>query len=335
MIIPVMTRDGQYNIYFEKGALKFAGEHFNLNRKVLVVTDSGVPAQYAETVAAQAKEGYVLTVEQGEASKTMGSFQLILEKLVEYSFTRTDCVVAVGGGVVGDLSGFAAACYMRGIDFYNIPTTVLSQVDSSIGGKTAVDFMQYKNIVGAFWPPRGVIIDTDTLSTLPDRQISNGLAESIKMALTFDSELFELMENKDLQDILDTVICRSIMLKKRVVEEDEREAGLRRVLNFGHTIAHAIESEKAMESYYHGECVAIGMIPMCSEKVRERLVSILRKYNLPISVSCDRDLLFEAVKHDKKASGDSITYIYVEDAGSFEMKTCTLAEFGNIIREAL
>lgn len=335
MIIPVMTRDGQYNIYFEKGALKSAGEHFDLNRKVLVVTDSGVPAQYAETVAAQAKEGYVLTVEQGEASKTMVSFQLILEKLVEYSFTRTDCVVAVGGGVVGDLSGFAAACYMRGIDFYNIPTTVLSQVDSSIGGKTAVDFMQYKNIVGAFWPPRGVIIDTDTLSTLPDRQISNGLAESIKMALTFDSELFEMMENKDLQDILDTVICRSIMLKKRVVEEDEREAGLRRVLNFGHTIAHAIESEKAMESYYHGECVAIGMIPMCSEKVRERLVSILRKYNLPTSVSCDRDLLFEAVKHDKKASGDSITYIYVEDAGSFEMKTCTLAEFGNIIREAL
>ncbi len=335
MIIPVKTRNGGYNIYFERGALSRAGELFSLERKTLVVTDSGVPAAYAESVAAQAKEGYVLTIEQGEKSKGIRTFELILSKLVEYGFTRTDCVVAVGGGVVGDLAGFAAACFMRGIDFYNIPTTVLSQVDSSIGGKTAIDFMQYKNIVGAFWPPSAVIIDPETLSTLPARQVSNGLAESIKMALTFDSSLFEKLESIDIVENIDEVIYRSILLKKAVVEEDETEKGLRKVLNFGHTIAHAIESEKAMEDYYHGECVAVGMIPMCSEAVKERLISVLNKLSLPTAVPCDVDVITEAVRHDKKASGDKITYIWVEEAGSFEMKTSTFDDFDKLVKEKL
>lgn len=335
MIIPVQTRNSTYNIYLERGALSRAGELFDLERKVLVVTDSGVPAQYAEKVASQAKEAYIVTIRQGERSKGIATFELILSKLVEYGFTRTDCVVAVGGGVVGDLSGFAAACFMRGIDFYNIPTTVLSQVDSSIGGKTAIDFKQYKNIVGAFWPPVGVLIDPETLSTLPARQISNGLAESIKMALTFDSEFFEMLENVDIIENIDTVIYRSLLMKKRVVEEDETEKGLRKVLNFGHTIAHAIESEKAMESYYHGECVAVGMIPMCSDAVKARLVPVLEKLSLPTSVPCDIDVITEAVRHDKKASGHEITFIYVEEPGSFEMRTCTMSEFDAMVKEKL
>ncbi len=335
MIIPVKTRNGGYNIYFERGALAKAGDILSLDRKTLVVTDSGVPACYAEKVASQAKEGHIVTIEQGEKSKGMKTFEYILSKLVEYGFTRTDCVVAVGGGVVGDLAGFAAACFMRGIDFYNIPTTVLSQVDSSVGGKTAIDFMQYKNIVGAFWPPAAVIIDPETLSTLPPRQVSNGLAESVKMALTFDSELFEMLEREDIANHIDEIIYRSILLKKAVVEEDETEKGLRKVLNFGHTIAHAIESEKAMEDYYHGECVAVGMIPMCSEKIRSRLIAVLEKLSLPTYVPCNIDVITEAVRHDKKASGDKITFIWVEEAGTFEMKTCTVNEFGNMIKEKL
>ncbi|MBR6651462.1 MAG: 3-dehydroquinate synthase [Clostridia bacterium] len=335
MIIPVKTRNGGYNIYFERGALGRVGELLKLDRKVLVVTDNGVPAQYAETVVSQAKEGYIVTIEQGEKSKGIKTFELLLSKLVEYGFTRTDCVVAVGGGVVGDLSGFAASCFMRGIDFYNIPTTVLSQVDSSIGGKTAIDFMQYKNIVGAFWPPAAVIIDPETLSTLPPRQISNGLAESVKMALTFDSDLFELLEREDISAHIDEVIYRSILLKKAVVEEDETEKGLRKVLNFGHTIAHAIESEKAMEDYFHGECVAVGMIPMCSDRVKARLVSVLNKLSLPTSVPCDLNVITEAVRHDKKASGENITFIWVEEAGTFEMKKCSFDEFDNLVKEKL
>ncbi len=335
MIIPVKTNSGGYNIYFERGMLSHVSDVLDLDRKVLVVTDSGVPSVYAETVAAQAKEAHIITIEEGEKSKGIRTFELLLAKLVEYEFTRTDCVVAVGGGVVGDLSGFAAACYMRGIDFYNIPTTVLSQVDSSIGGKTAIDFMQYKNIVGAFWPPKAVVIDPETLSTLPDRQISNGLSESVKMAMTFDSELFEMIENSEIEEILDTVIYRSILLKRAVVEEDEKEKGLRKVLNFGHTIAHAIESEKAMEDYYHGECVAVGMIPMCSENSRKRLIAVLEKLNLPTNVPCDKEVITEAVRHDKKASGDNLTYIWVENIGSFEMKTSTFDDFNKLVKEKL
>ena len=176
MIIPVKTGNGGYNIYLERGALKKAGELLNLDRKVLIVTDSGVPSDYAKTVASICKEPFIVTIEQGEPSKCFNTFKMLLSKLVKGNFTRNDCVVAVGGGVVGDLAGFVAASFMRGIDFYNIPTTVLSQVDSSIGGKVAIDFEGYKNIVGAFYPPKAVIIDSDTLKTLPARQISNGLA---------------------------------------------------------------------------------------------------------------------------------------------------------------
>ena len=186
-----------YNIFLERGALTRAEEYLRLDRRVLVVTDTGVPAQYAQTVAEKCTEAYVLTVPQGEQTKNIDTWRDILTFLVEKSFTRSDCIVAVGGGVVGDLAGFAAASYMRGIDFYNIPTTVLSQVDSSIGGKTAIDFLGYKNLVGAFYQPQAVIIDPDVLKTLPQRQINNGLAESIKMAATSDKALFEFMENND------------------------------------------------------------------------------------------------------------------------------------------
>ena len=146
MIIPVKTSSGNYDIILERGAINKSGEYLNLERKVLIVTDSGVPTEYSSAVAANCKTPYTVTVEQGESSKNIKSFELVLSKLVEYGFTRSDCIVAVGGGVVGDLSGFAASAYMRGIDFYNIPTTLLSQVDSSIGGKTAIDFMGIKNI---------------------------------------------------------------------------------------------------------------------------------------------------------------------------------------------
>ena len=206
MIIPVKTSQGSYDIVLERGSLKRAGELLNLKRRVLVVTDSGVPKEYAEAVASGAKKATILTIKEGEQSKNIEVYAEILKALVENGLTRTDCVVAVGGGVVGDLSGFAAASFMRGIDFYNIPTTVLSQVDSSIGGKTAIDFMGLKNIVGAFYPPKKVIIDPDTLKTLPARQISNGLCEAVKMAATSDRELFELFEKENALTNIDKII---------------------------------------------------------------------------------------------------------------------------------
>lgn len=335
MIIPIKTQNGSYNIYLERGALNKAGEYFDLDRKVMIVTDTGVPSEYSKTVAALCKNAVITTIEMGEKSKNIDTFKYILECMVKNDFTRTDCVVAVGGGVVGDLSGFVASCFMRGVDFYNIPTTFLSQVDSSIGGKTAVDFMGLKNIVGAFYQPKGVLIDSDTLKTLPDRQLSNGLAESVKMSLTSDPVLFDILEKSDISENIDTIILRSLNVKKYVVEQDEKEAGLRKILNFGHTLAHSIETNENLEKYYHGECVAIGMVPMCSEEVRKRLIPVLNKMNLPTKTEYSIDLLLDVCKHDKKMSGENITVVYVDKIGSAELIKMPFVEYGDMVKRGL
>ncbi len=337
MIIPVKTSQGFYNIILGRGELSRADSYMKLDRRVLVVTDSGVPKTYAEKVASLCKAPVIYTIPEGEASKTIDSFKTLLEVLVENSFTRSDCVVAVGGGVVGDLSGFVASTFMRGIDFYNIPTTLLSQVDSSVGGKTAVDFMGIKNIVGAFYPPKCVIVDPDTLKTLPARQISNGMAEAIKMSATCDTELFEFLETCTTTDSrsLDFIISRSLLIKKSVVEKDEKESNLRRVLNFGHTLAHALESSESFSDLYHGEAVAIGMLPMCSKAVRKRLLKILERFSLPTEISADAQKLIDFARHDKKKSGDHINLIFVPDAGRFEEKKILFQEYESLIREAV
>lgn len=334
MIIPVKTSTGEYNIYLERGSLKKAGEYLNLNRRTFIVTDSGVPAEYAKTVAEQSKSPVIVTVKEGEPSKCFDTYKYLLSEMVKNGFTRSDCVVAVGGGVVGDMAGFAAASYMRGIDFYNIPTTVLSQVDSSVGGKVAIDFEGYKNLVGAFYPPKAVIIDSDTLKTLPERQISNGLAESVKMSLTSDKELFRIFEEEDIKSNIDTVIERSLKIKREVVEKDEKEGGLRKILNFGHTLAHAIESENDMQNLYHGECVALGMIPMCSAAVRERLIPVLKKLNLPTSTDFETEKIISAMRHDKKLMGDLITVIFVPEVGKYEMREMPFDNFAKEIKES-
>ena len=302
-----------------------------LDRKVLIVTDSKVPKEYSETVAKQCKIPFIVTIKEGEASKCFDNYKMLLEKLVEYDFTRSDAVIAVGGGVVGDLAGFVAASYMRGVDFYNIPTTVLSQVDSSIGGKVAIDFSGYKNLVGAFYPPKAVVIDPETLKTLPERQISNGLAEAVKMALTSNAELFDIFENENIMENIDRIIEESLKIKRFVVENDEKETGLRKILNFGHTLGHAIEVQN--DGLYHGECVALGMLPMCSNNTRKRLIKVLEKLNLPTEISFKTDKIVEAMKHDKKMSGDSITVITVDEIGSYKMEDIKFIKLASKLKE--
>ena len=335
MEILVKTTLSEYEIVLERGVLNRIDELLNLNRKVLIVTDDGVPKEYSQKVANASKTPVILTVPQGEKSKQMDTLNILLKAMVENEFTRSDCVVAVGGGVVGDMAGFAAAIFMRGIDFYNIPTTVLSQVDSSIGGKTAIDFLGYKNLVGAFYPPKMVVIDPETLKTLPKRQISNGLAESLKMALTSDKDLFDIFETQDVwqDNIIDKIVERSLLIKKDVVEKDEHESGLRKILNFGHTLAHAMESINGMGKYYHGECVAIGMLPMCSDDIKSRLLAVLEKLNLPTALDEAAEQLISACKHDKKTFGDNITIVTVNKIGEFEMKNISFIEFETIVRK--
>ena len=335
MTIHINLGEDSYDILVERGILKNASQYLNLDRRVLVVTDSGVPEQYAKAVAEQCKEGIIYTVEQGEVSKSLDTFGKLLQTMLDHGFSRKDCVVAVGGGVVGDLSGFAASAYMRGIDFYNIPTTLLAQIDSSIGGKTAINLGGVKNIVGAFYQPKTVLIDPELLETLPQRQISNGLAEAIKMSLTSDEKLFELIENEDIESNIDEVIIRSLNIKKSVVEQDERESGLRKILNFGHTIGHGIESSASVTSLFHGECVALGMIPMCSESIRDRVVCVLKKCNLYNTPDYNWDKIAEAAFHDKKADGDTVTVTTVNQIGSFEMKKMRCLEVIALARKVL
>ena len=307
-----------YDIFIERGILAKAGQYLNLNRRALVVTDTGVPEVYAKALAEQCRNSVICTVETGEGSKSLTVFGQLLQTMLEHNFSRKDCVVAVGGGVVGDLSGFASSAYMRGIDFYNIPTTLLSQIDSSIGGKTAINLGGVKNIVGAFYQPKMVLIDPDLLKTLPPRQIANGMAEAIKMSLTSDKELFELLETQDIESNLEEIILRSLNIKKAVVEQDEKEAGLRKILNFGHTVGHGIESTSEL---YHGEAVALGMLPMCSETLRPRVVEVLKKSNLYRKLQYDWDRITQAAFHDKKADGGSVTVTLVNEPGTFELKT--------------
>lgn len=322
-----------YDIVIEDNAIGRAGELLDLDRRVLIVTDSGVPEAYAMSVANQCACGHVFTFPHGEEHKTLETYERILEAMLAHSLTRGDCVVAVGGGVCGDISGFAAACYMRGIDFYNIPTTLLSQVDSSIGGKTAVDFMGVKNIVGAFYQPKKVMIDPTVLKTLDKRQIGAGLSEAIKMAATCDKDLFELIEESDdLERDISKIIYGALMIKKEVVEKDPKEKGLRKVLNFGHTIGHAIEAFYNGK-YLHGECVALGMLPMCGSEARERIEHVLIKYDLPVKCSATADVLMPYVMHDKKMKDGKISMVYVPKIGSFEMTEADPLQIRKLIQD--
>jgi 3-dehydroquinate synthase len=306
-----------------------------LDRRVLIVTDAGVPEEYAKTVAKSCGTPVILTVKEGEESKSLETLSVLCKTMLENDFTRSDCVVAVGGGVVGDLACFAASAYMRGIDFYNVPTTVLSAVDSSVGGKSGVNFEGVKNILGAFYQPKGVLFDADVLKTLPPRQISAGLAEAIKMALTFDKTLFEIFENGDVNEAFyESIIFRAVQLKADVVEKDERESGLRKTLNFGHTFGHAVEAAGNLELLLHGECVALGMIPFCSKAVYERLYPVLKKFDLPTSLPFDMEKALPYLTHDKKWGKGGVDAVFVEKIGSFEIKTLTKEALLDTITDA-
>ncbi len=321
-----------YDIRILRGGLAQAHRFFNLDRRVMAVTEPGVPEAYAKSLLAQCEKGFLHVAKGGEDGKNLSEVERLLRALKDADFTRGDCVVAVGGGVIGDLSGFAAACYMRGIDFYNIPTTLLSQIDSSIGGKTGVNFDGVKNLIGTFHQPRGVLIDPALLESLPRRQLANGMAEAIKMAMNFDAALVCEMEQGDPYDMIDTVIERSLRIKKQVVEKDEKESGLRRVLNFGHTIGHGIEG--LGQDRYHGECVALGMLPMCTDaQERARLRALLEKVGLPTEFEGDADRVIALAMHDKKRIKDGVMTVQVDKIGSFVFREMSREAMRSAMKE--
>lgn len=333
MKLTMELKKNSYDIILERGCLADLHRYTDLTgRKVFVLTDSGVPAQYAKTVADQCSESTIHTIPRGEGSKCLKVYGQVLQAMLDFGMTRKDLLVAVGGGVVGDLGGFCAASYMRGIAFAQCPTTTLSQIDSSIGGKTAVDLGETKNIVGAFWQPCVVLVDPDTLDTLPRRHFVNGLAEAVKAGLIADPALFALFECEKPEENIEQIIYRSLQVKKRVVEQDEREQNIRACLNFGHTIGHGIEAVKGIRGrrttgLFHGECVALGMLPMIEDKaLAKRTRAVCRTLGLPVRTGVDKRKVLSYMQHDKKGSGSSITVIKVPELGRWRADKLPMSE---------
>ena len=321
MELAIQLAEHTSNIFIERDARLHLKDYLDLDCKVMIVTDRGVPEQYHQEVLNQCSQGYLYVAEQGEGTKSLPVYEDILSKLLELNFSRKDLVLALGGGVIGDLSGFVAGTFKRGMRFASIPTTTLSQIDSSIGGKVAVNFGEVKNVVGTFYHPEVVVIDLNTVKTLTKRHYHNGLVEAVKAGLIADRELFELFEHADnVDEQLEEIIVRALKVKKAVVEQDEKEENLRKILNFGHTIGHAIESIYHLEGYYHGECVGMGMIKILEdEEIKARLRKVLLKLEVPLETEYDVDEVIEFIKKDKKANGDYVTIVQVEKIGEAKL----------------
>lgn len=325
-----------YDIIMERGALSQLNQYIELKHKVMIISDDLVPRAYIDTIAAQCAECVVHIVKHGEQAKSLAVFETICSDLLKHHFSRKDMIIALGGGVVGDLSGYVAASYMRGIDFVQIPTTTLSQIDSSIGGKVAINFNGVKNVIGAFYQPKLVLIDPETLKTLPRRHYINGLVEALKAGLIYDPSLFQLFENGDIDADIDEIIAKALAVKKAVVEQDEKEAGLRKILNFGHTIGHAIEADNHMRDFYHGECVALGMMYfLSSSSLRKRTQAICRKMGLPSEVKANHAQWLSIMRSDKKADHDKIDTVWVEKLGHAEIKQMDLSDIAVLLEETL
>ena len=301
--------------------------HFDT--KVAVITNSTVSDLHLDYLLEKvsAKELHVVTLKDGEEYKNQESIDTILNSLFENRFNRKSMLIAFGGGVIGDMTGYAASIYQRGIDFIQIPTTLLSQVDASVGGKTGMNNRYGKNLVGAFHQPKAVYIDPFFLTTLPSREFGAGVAEIVKMAVTFNRDFFEFLESAELNrpEVLQLAIKRAVQTKADVVAQDEKEHGIRAALNYGHTFGHVIENETGYKKFLHGEAVAIGMVManelavemnLMSDKEALRVKEVLQKYNLPTTYYVeDVKAFYEAFFLDKKSSDSAITFILPSNIG--------------------
>ena len=295
--------------------------HFDT--KVAIITNPKVGGLHLGYLLSKvtAKELYIITVPDGEEYKNQESVNLILESLFNHKFNRKSMLIAFGGGVIGDMTGYVASIYQRGISFTQVPTTLLSQVDASVGGKTGMNNSYGKNLIGAFHQPKAVLIDPHFLTTLPAREFGAGVAEIVKMAITFNKKFFEFLESANLKDpeVLQEAIKLAVQTKADVVAQDEKEHGIRAALNYGHTFGHVIENETKYKRYLHGEAVSIGMVManetavamnLMSKDEASRIKTFLEKYELPTSYAItDSDSFYETFFLDKKSSDASITFI--------------------------
>ena len=318
-----------YDILVKKGLINDTGKLVKevlRGKRALIVTDNVVDKFYTETVKKSLEKENIITsvcvLENGETNKNIESIYNIYSALAKNELSRKDIIIALGGGVIGDMAGYAAATWMRGIDFVQIPTTLLACVDSSVGGKTGINIKEGKNLVGAFHSPRLVIMDSDVLNTLPKREFNAGMAEVIKHAFLFDKKLLEYLENNNNNFDMDFILKRNCELKGHIVEIDYKEKKERMFLNFGHTIGHSVENAAGYGVLLHGEAVAIGVIFAIEYGIKknitkdksllERAKNIFAKFSLPTEIPSNINLK-DAIKLDKKRSNDEINFVFLED----------------------
>ncbi len=334
----------KYEVYINAGLIGEIGKIVSTaagGHNALLVTDTNVGPLYgraaADSLRAAGYDVHIYVMPAGEENKNIEIFGDILRRMAESRLTREDVAVALGGGVVGDITGFAASSYMRGINYVQVPTTVLAAVDSSVGGKTGIDLPEGKNLAGAFWQPKAVICDTDTFKTLPDREYNSGFAEVIKYAMIADEDLIN-----ELDDDIDSIIYRCIQIKADIVSEDEFESGKRKLLNFGHTIGHALEKASGF-AMSHGEAVAVGMTAMCNAAIaegvcshlcRDRLVDALAGFSLPTAEAFDRETVARNILSDKKAQGNGIDIIMPLNIGRCTVKHISFEDIPVLLKKA-
>ena len=321
-----------YPVYIGSGLLDHCGELVaqHSNGRCAVICDDTVCGLYGPRVCRALEAAGLHPVlhafPAGEQHKTLSTYGAILGFLAENHITRSDCVVALGGGVTGDMAGFAAATYQRGIDFIQVPTTFLAASDASVGGKTAVDLPAGKNLAGAFWQPRAVICDTDTFATLPESAFQDGAAETLKHGLIADGEFFRFLMNEDMHRHMEAVVRRNVEIKAAVVAEDEREQGQRKLLNFGHTLGHAIEKCSGYQ-VSHGHAVAVGMVLAAraaealdygGQGTLDAVLSACERYGLPTACPYSAGELYAAATGDKKRSGGCIDVVVLREVGRAE-----------------
>jgi 3-dehydroquinate synthase len=341
--VQVPLGDRTYTIVVDRKLLTTLGErcgNFGLSGRCAVITDRNVGKHYAKNaIYALKKVGIdpvLITIPAGEKAKSLAVVQKCYDELAKHRLERKSFVVALGGGVVGDLAGFVAATYLRGIPFVQVPTTLLAQVDSSVGGKVGVNLPAGKNLVGAFYQPRHVLCDLAAMDTLPDREFRSGLAEIIKYGIIYDAELFARLEHdlpkilKRHGDALADIVARSCAIKADVVGQDETETGLRAILNFGHTIGHGLEAISRYGKYLHGEAISIGQVAAAIISARvyglpeadvERIRNLFQRAGLPTSArltAAQRKQLFDAMRLDKKVSGGEIKFVLARAIGKVD-----------------
>lgn len=314
MELSVNLHEKSYKVHIEKGILNNVNNFIDKNKKVLIISDDGVPSSYIQSVKNQFPMAFVFVFPHGEKNKSLETYVQVLQYLIDNSFSKADYIIAVGGGVVNDLSGFVALTFKRGIHFVSIPTTTLSMVDASIGGKTALNFSKVKNVIGGYHHPDVVLIDPETLQTLPKRHFINGSIEALKVGILGDKELFDILKNTNFKENYEEVIYRALSYKIKIIEQDEHEEGVRKYLNFGHTFGHAIESYFAMKNSLHGEAIGLGMLLVSKDKpYYEDLKDLLKKWKVRVEVNVDEDKILNLIKNDKKCSSDMVDLVVVDD----------------------